>query len=348
MTALSRVSHARRIAVKAAYGGGSVGLIGAAFAGVLIGQAKLARRAIPALDPVPPPCDGLYGKEFHGKSITLALIGDSSAAGLGVSVPRETPGALLATGLARMAQRPVRLICVAVVGAISADLYSQVDKAIPHQPDAAVIFIGGNDVVNRVWPPIAVRHLDQAVRRLVDTGTQVVVGTCPDLGTIQPIQPPLRWLARRWSRQLAAAQTIATIEAGGRTVSLGDLLGPEFAARPDEMFASDHFHPSAAGYASATAAVLPSLAAALGYGEELPTAPTPTRREEVRPLPHAAVEAARTSGTEVSATEVGGRERGIQGRWAQLQHRIRRFTRSPEDPSVHENDRGEHAVEGAP
>ena len=92
----------------------------------------------------------------------------------------------------------------------------------------------------------------------------MVVGTCPDLGTIQPIQPPLRWLARRWSRQLAAAQTVATVEAGGRTVSLGDLLGPRFAAAPQRMFGDDRFHPSAEGYRAAAEVVLPSALAALG------------------------------------------------------------------------------------
>ena len=92
----------------------------------------------------------------------------------------------------------------------------------------------------------------------------MVVATCPDLGTIQPIQPPLRWLARRWSRQLAAAQTVAVVEAGGRTVSLGDLLGPRFAAAPDRMFGDDRFHPSVEGYRAAAEVVLPSALAALG------------------------------------------------------------------------------------
>ena len=71
-----------------------------------------------------------------------------------------------------------------------------------------------------------------AVRQLRAAGAQVVVGTCPDLGTVQPIRPPLRWLARRWSRQLAAAQTVAVVEEGAWTVSLADLLGPRFAAEP--------------------------------------------------------------------------------------------------------------------
>ncbi len=174
----------------------------------------------------------MYGTDFPGEPLVLAILGDSSAAGLGVDLPRETPGALLAAGLAQVARRPVRVVCAAVVGAESAHLHPQVEFVLAHRPDAAAILIGGNDVTHRVRPQIAVGHLVRAVRPLVDANVEVTVGTCPDLGTIQPIQPPLRWVARQLSRQLAAAQTIAIVEAGGRSVSLGDLLGPEFAARP--------------------------------------------------------------------------------------------------------------------
>ena len=89
----------------------------------------------------------------------------------------------------------------------------------------------------------------------------MVVGTCPDLGTIRPVQPPLRWLARHWSRQLALQQGHAVTAAGGSSVPMGALLGPEFAARPD-LFGPDRFHPSAEGYATAVAALLPTLASA--------------------------------------------------------------------------------------
>ena len=78
---------------------------------------------------------------------------------------------------------------------------------------------------------------------------------------------PLRELARQWSRRLAAAQTIAVVEAGGRSVSLGLLLGPSFAA-PGELFGRDRFHPSVAGYASMVAALLPSVAAAAGVWDD--------------------------------------------------------------------------------
>ncbi len=318
---MSRVSTARRIARAAAYGGGGLGVAGAMFTGLLRVQAELAKRAIPAFDEDPPVADGRYGTAFGGVPLQLVVLGDSSAAGLGVDLPAETPGALLATGLAGLLERPVDLRCHAVCGAVSAGLGPQVIDAVASEADLAVMMIGGNDVTHLVRPQTAVRHLVDAVGTLRDHGLEVVVGTCPDLGTIRPIPPPLRWFARRMSRQLAAAQTIAVVQAGGRTVSLGDLLGPEFAAAPDKMFSADRFHPSAAGYAAAIAAVLPTAAAAVGAIPE--GEPSASRGEWVRSLPEAAVAAATQPGTEVTATEVAGAQRGPWGQWAQLRRRVR-------------------------
>jgi len=178
----------------------------------------------------------------------------------------------------------------------------------------AIILVGGNDVTHFSARTAAVRHLADAVRRLRSVGCKVVVGTCPDIGAIQPIKPPLRWLARRWSRQLAAAQTVAVVEAGGRTVSIGDLLGPAFEADPVRMFSSDRFHPSVEGYARAAAVIMPTLMAVLGEDDRPPAAGT----AGVRSLPEAAHEAVRAAGTEVSPAKVDGAERGPAGRWALL------------------------------
>jgi lysophospholipase L1-like esterase len=314
-----RWRRARRFARLAAIGTGATAAAAVATGGVLLGQARQARRTIPMAEAPPPRCDGVYGAKFPAAPLTMVVLGDSSAAGYGVHRRRETPGALLATGLSRRLHRPVRLHRFAVVGAISAGLKHQVEAALECRPDIAVILIGGNDVTNRTPPGLAVRYLVEAVRALRDAGCEVVVGTCPDLGAIRPIQPPLRWLARRWSRQLAAAQTVAVVEAGGWTVSLGDMLGPRFAAEPARMFAWDRFHPSAEGYAMAAAALLPTVLSALDAGQERRAAPI--RGEGVRSLPEAAQEAARHAGTEVSATQVRGRDRGPAGRWAQLRRR---------------------------
>ncbi|MFF0718483.1 SGNH/GDSL hydrolase family protein [Micromonospora sp. NPDC003816] len=314
-----RWQHARRAALAAAIGTGATVAAAAATTGVLFGQARQARRTIPMAEAPPPRCDGVYGAKFPGTPITVVVLGDSSAAGYGVHRRRETPGALLATGLSRRLRRPVRLHRFAVVGAISAGLRFQVEAAVDCDPDVAVILIGANDVTNRTPPALAIRHLAEGVRALRAAGAEVVVGTCPDLGAIRPIQPPLRWLARRWSRQLAAAQTVAVVSAGGWTVSLGDLLGPRFDAEPGRMFAWDRFHPSAEGYAAAAAALLPTVVSALGQGAE--RGPSRMRPEGVRSLPRAAQEAAQHPGTEVSGTQVRGSESGPAGRWAQLRRR---------------------------
>jgi hypothetical protein len=192
--------------------------------------------------------------------------------------------------------------------------------------------VGANDVTHRVRPSEAVRHLVEAVRRLVAADCAVVVGTCPDLGTIEPIAQPLRTIARRWSRMLAAAQTIAVVEAGGRTVSLGDILGPEFAADRG-MFSADRFHPSATGYARAAAAMLPSVVDAAG----LPHPQDPNRPGDgVLPVAQAAVAAADAAGTEVAGVELGGSSRGPRGRWAFL--RLRRQQVAPDDGEVDDED----------
>jgi hypothetical protein len=134
--------------------------------------------------------------------------------------------------------------------------------------------------------------------------------------------PPLRQVARTWSQRLAAAQTIAVVEAGGRTVSMGSLLSEAFRTNPS-MWGQDNFHPSATGYAAASAALLPSVAAAVGVGTESFTNLESFRGEAVLPIAEAAVQAARTAGTEVAAAQVAGDDRGPRGRWVQLRHRRR-------------------------
>ncbi|MFJ6212695.1 SGNH/GDSL hydrolase family protein [Streptomyces sp. NPDC092296] len=324
---MSRARVARRIAAAAAYGGGGIGLLGVGVVGLLVTEVKFAERAVGALGGEPPKADGVYGGAFAdgpgaaSPPLVLAFLGDSTAAGLGVLRGHETPGALLAAGLASVAERRVRLVNVALSGARSSDLERQVDLALETVPDVAVIIIGANDVTHRMPLVESVRLLGEAVRRLRAAGCEVVVATCPDLGTIEPVRPPLRWVARRLSRQLAAAQTIAVVEAGARSVSLGSLLGPEFATRR-ELFAADRYHPSAQGYATAAMAVLPSLCATLGLWPE-EERPDVSRGEVVLPVAVAAAEAAGRAGTEVAAAVRGGSHSVPLGHWALLRNRRR-------------------------
>ena len=328
---MSRARRARKIAATAAYGGGGlaagIGALGALGYGVLKAEAKVARRIVGQPFDGSPDDNGTYGAGL-GDRVELIVLGDSSAAGMGADNRYQTVGAIIANGVSALTGRPVRLTNTAVVGSESSGLELQLANALDQvaRPHVAVIMIGANDVTHRINKAVAVRHLETTVRALRVLGTEVVVGTCPDLGTIQPIPQPLRLIGRRWSRDLAAAQTVAVVEAGGRTVSLGDLLGPEFAERPHEMFSADRFHPSPAGYARAASALLPSVYAALGVwsGERSEERTPDTRRGEgVGPVAVAAVHAVRDPGTEVSATQIAGQSRGPRGRWAMLLRRPR-------------------------
>jgi lysophospholipase L1-like esterase len=301
------------IATWAGFASGAITAVGALGAGLLFGELVLARRTIPGAEAPPPRCSGRYGDEYEGATeLRVAVLGDSTAAGYGVTIRAETPGALLATWISDAARRPVRLTCPAVVGAPSAWLPGQVETVLAAGADLAIVIVGANDVTSGATSGAgaarAVAHLTDAVAQLRASGADVVVATCPDLGTIRPIRPPLRWLARRWSRQLAAAQTVAVVRAGGRTVSLGDLLGPEFDAAPERMFGSDRYHPSPEGYVAACRVILPAVLSMLGLAPRTPETPAGS-------LAEVAAMAAEAPGTEVAGADGPSPVRARATRW---------------------------------
>jgi lysophospholipase L1-like esterase len=318
---MGKAAAARKLASAAAFGGGGLSVLGAGLYGVLRAEATLARHAIGNADGSPPDSTGWYGRGRPGPAIKIALLGDSSAAGYGVDRAVETTGAHLASGIAAGANRRVHLRSFAKVGAQSSDLAGQIDRALTTDPDLTVILVGANDVTHQVRPSQSVRHLGASVRRLRDAGCKVLVGTCPDLGTIKPIPPPLKQIARSWSRRLAAAQAIATVEEDGVAVSLGSILGPDFEAAPALLFGPDRFHPSAEGYRALAEVLVPSALNTLGFGDD--DTRRRTRGEGTMPVATAAVRAAETAGTEL------GDKKGL---WVELRRRAR-LRAVPEAPS---------------
>lgn len=319
--------RARRIA---RFVGGGLGAFALATPGALVGvmyaETKLAKRRIPiAVDPPPVSHNTIWAAAGVSRTrppIRIAMLGDSTAAGYGVSRDRDTPAAQIAIGISEAARRPVHVTNVAVVGAESRELAPQLAALGRARPELAIIMIGANDVTERTLPSVAVPHLEDTVRALRELGAEVVVGTCPDLGTIRPLAQPLRAYARRLSRRMARAQTVAVVRAGGRTVSLGDLLGPLFMTNL-HFFSADQFHPSAAGYAEAAQALLPSALDALGLSTRARSAsPFTTRR--VKPVAKAAAQAVARPGTEVAAAERFGRSENRSGPLAQLRRRLPR------------------------
>jgi lysophospholipase L1-like esterase len=200
--------------------------------------------------------------------LRLVLLGDSSALGVGVDRVAETVGGRLAELLSARdggsGGRRVELSSVAVSGSRAADLGTQVARALlGERPDVAVILVGANDVLRLHRPAYSAGHLAAAVRRLVEAGAVVVVGTCPDLGAVRAFAPPLRQLAGLVGRRMARVQAQAVLAAGGVAVDLGQTTGPVFRADSGTL-CRDGFHPSADGYRVWAHALYPTVVDALG------------------------------------------------------------------------------------
>ncbi|WP_105566465.1 SGNH/GDSL hydrolase family protein [Microbacterium halophytorum] len=231
-------------------------------------QAAIARERIgKPLGEESIPADRIWRRKLGGEPVELLVLGDSLAAGLGAERRKQTLGARLAKELARRMDRPVRLHTAAVVGSESSALKAQIDGLDPAlRADVAVIVVGGNDVTHTVYPTTAAAQLSEAIRRLRERGTPVVVGTCPDLGMLPAVPQPLRTILSRMSHHMSIVQARAARRAGAVPVSLRRTLSRAFREAPDEMFSLDRFHPSPAGYRRAADALLPAVAEAALVG----------------------------------------------------------------------------------
>ncbi|MCW6005335.1 SGNH/GDSL hydrolase family protein [Micromonospora sp. CPCC 205371] len=195
--------------------------------------------------------------------LRLVLLGDSSALGVGVERLADTIGGqlaqMLSDGTAGLSPRHVQLSCVGVSGSRSTDLATQVARALlGERPDVAVVLIGANDATSVRRPSEAAAYLGAAVRRLRDAGVEVVVGTCPDLGAVRAVAPPLRQVVGWLGRRLARAQARAVLAAGGTVVDLAAETGAVFRADAGTL-CYDGFHPSADGYRVWAHALLPAV-----------------------------------------------------------------------------------------
>ncbi|HET6482229.1 MAG TPA: SGNH/GDSL hydrolase family protein [Actinoplanes sp.] len=195
--------------------------------------------------------------------LRLVLLGDSAAIGVGVEWLSETVGGhlarLLAEGGPETGERHVLLSSVGVAGSRSSDLATQVARALlGERPDVAVVLIGAHDAAGLRSPEESAAQLGSAVRRLREAGVRVVVGTCPDLGALRAVAPPLRQIAGVLGRRMAKAQAKAVVAAGGAVVDLGEETGAVFRADAGTL-CYDGFHPSADGYRVWAHALYPAV-----------------------------------------------------------------------------------------
>jgi len=227
-------------------GAASVGGLGYRFVALLVGQSAAADARIrPYLVPAPPVRER-YGNPAD-PPLTLAVLGDSSAQGVGVDDFDYTLGGWLGQRLAATG-RYVRVVCAAENGSRAEHLDDQITQVLASKPELVAISTGVNDVRNRSNPRRAARSLGAAVARLRANGATVVVGTTPYLNILTLIDQPLRIIGHGVAVVLEREQVRAVRGAGGTPVPLGRVLSPLFGADLS-LFAADGFHPSRRGYA---------------------------------------------------------------------------------------------------
>ena len=134
-----------------------------------------------------------------GEPLVLLVLGDSTAAGVGSPTGAGSVAGHVAADLAA-AGRTVTVRSVARSGARTADLDGQVTRALdlaPSAPRLALVLVGANDATHLTPLRTVADGTAAAVRRLRGAGVAVVVGTCPDTGSMPAFRAePERYFSR--------------------------------------------------------------------------------------------------------------------------------------------------------
>ncbi len=181
-----------------------------------------------------------------GRPRCYVAMGDSFTAGADCPKGRRWPD-LLADHLWR-ARDDVHYSNLAVNGATSASVLSQVPAALELEPDLVSIVCGGNDALLSLRPDVdAYRsNLRQIMLRLRATlpGAVLVTATCPSAWSFLGLRPKTRARVEGAAAELNRATRSLAETYGAICVDLADHPGLE----DPENFSDDGLHPSLLGH----------------------------------------------------------------------------------------------------
>jgi lysophospholipase L1-like esterase len=227
---------------------------------VIVPQGLWTNLRVPTL---PEPPGARRGRAGAGPLLRLLVVGDSAAAGVGVSHQDE---ALLGQLVSRLASRfRVEFELQAKTGFTTADTLRRLEAMPRGRHDVALTSLGVNDVLalsgRGTWLARQ-RRLRRLLRDKFGVRLTVLSGL-PPVHSFPALPQPLRW------------------HLGSRATEFNDALGEDVAADPDAclvnlrfsadagMMASDGFHPGAPIYAEwaerAARIILAREAAARGH-----------------------------------------------------------------------------------
>ncbi len=199
---------------------------------LLVAQALTTRRRAPLL---PEPSGAREGSVGAGPPCRLLIVGDSSAAGVGVATQELALAGYLTRTLAEAGGVEVQWRLVAKSGINSAQALALVQSHTPAAADIAVVVLGVNDVIDQVPSRRAVlQRAALADWLLGQLGVRhVVFAPLPPMHQFPLLPQPLRWIigmdARRHDAALARwAATRADVSYVPIDIRLGaDCMAPD-------------------------------------------------------------------------------------------------------------------------
>jgi lysophospholipase L1-like esterase len=203
---------------------------------LLVAQALATRARLPRL---PEAGGDRAGEIGTGALLRLLILGDSSAAGVGVAEQRDALSGHLSRALAAQCRARVRWQLLARSGVNSAQCLQLLESEASASADVAVVVLGVNDVVDQVPSARAVAAREAIANRLRNGHgvAHVVFASLPPVHRFPGLPQPLRWVAGADARRHDAA--VARWAAGRADVSHVPIEVP----LGRRVMADDGFHP---------------------------------------------------------------------------------------------------------
>ncbi len=179
-----------------------------ALAPLLVAQAVRTRRRAPVLPEAAGPRDGRAGDD-EGDLIRVLVVGDSSAAGVGVAHQDQAVVGHLVRTLAAERGGPIEWCLRARSGLTTREVHAMLVADPPPPADVAVVVTGVNDVIDQVPVRRAIGHRAALADWLLAQGIarHVLFAPLPPMHQFPLLPEPLRRVvgddARRHDRALA-------------------------------------------------------------------------------------------------------------------------------------------------
>ncbi len=198
-----------------------------------------------------------------GNPIRMAVLGDSTVAGVGSPTEAESLPVLIADRVAAATGRAVEVIGFGIPGARTGTLTSEQLPLVGDGYDVLVLVIGSNDATHATFWPTLGRQTDEMLDKAAALGGPVILAGTPRFSGTEIIPEPLRTMVDRYSGVLRGEQrAAAAARPQVRFVDLAADASPRFEGVP-EATSSDGFHPSPIGYGFWADAIAPAVVASL-------------------------------------------------------------------------------------